>query len=174
MSGHPGRPDHPDFWLLSQAILDLDAQADAGQGAEDIAGRMVDPACVAYMALQRGLRAEMMMPGRRLTAQRAAVPWMDGFLAGMMVQQLKTAQIAQTEAEDTAAALGEDDDMGFLKKLTGGGEPSPAPTPRRQGGSIPRMPKCPYCQEPVNHVSRCDQDGHGAHHQGCCPKPRTT
>jgi hypothetical protein len=172
VSDHPGRPEHPDLWLLSQAILDMDAQADAGQDALDILGRMIDPASVLYMSVQRGLRAEMMMPGRRVTAQRMAAPWLDGFLVGMMVQQLKAGQAAEAAKVGVDHEREAEDEMRFLSRLVSGANTEgndPSGRPR-----LPRMPKCPYCQEPVDHISRCDQDGHGGHHQGCCPKPRTT
>jgi hypothetical protein len=84
---HAGRPDHPDFWLLSQAILDLDAQADAGQKVNDLVGRFIDPESVIYAALQRGLRGEMIWRGRRVSREMIGAVWLEAFTVGMMVQQ---------------------------------------------------------------------------------------
>ena len=57
----PGRPDHPDFWLLSQTVLDLDAQVNSGQPVTEIVGRHIDPESVICMASQR-VASEL--PGR--------------------------------------------------------------------------------------------------------------
>lgn len=94
MTGYPGRPDHPDFWLLSQAVLDLDAQADAGQDAADIIGRYVNPEALIYVARQRALHA---MLRRTVTGYGLlSASWIDGFLAGMAVRHLQ-AQARQDE-----------------------------------------------------------------------------
>ena len=90
-ANYPGRPDHPDFWLISQAIIDQDAQADAGQDADVILSRMIDPASASYAAVQRGLRGEMRYRGKRVSPELLGAMWMDGFLAGMRVQQAKSA-----------------------------------------------------------------------------------
>lgn len=79
---YPGRPDHPDFWLISQALIDQDAQADSGQDAEEILAAMIDPDSVTYAALQRAGRSSNPGPA-------VAAAWLDGFLTGMAVQQLK-------------------------------------------------------------------------------------
>jgi hypothetical protein len=84
------RPDHPDFWLLSQALIELDAQAVSGQKTEDIIGRYLDPGSACYMALQRALRASN--GGARGSIPQLSGIWLDGLIAGMMVQGLKTAE----------------------------------------------------------------------------------
>ena len=82
----PGRPDHPDFWLLSQAVLDQDGQADAGQPVDDILARRIDPDSAVYMAMQRALRIDP------ASQQQLAAAWIDGLLIGMAFQYLKAAQ----------------------------------------------------------------------------------
>lgn len=91
MPEFPHRPDHPDFWLLSQGCIDQDAQADAGQGFEDMIGRYVDPASLHYVATQRAIR---------IAANPAQLPlvagtWLDGFLQGVRFQILKERQNAE-------------------------------------------------------------------------------
>lgn len=81
---YPGRPDHPDFWLISQALIGQDAQADSGQDTTEILGRVIDPDSVTYAAIQRAGR----LKGSYGPAAVAGM-WLDGFLAGMTVQQLK-------------------------------------------------------------------------------------
>jgi hypothetical protein len=82
------RPEHPDFWLLSQVLIDQDAQAESGQRALEIIGRYLDPPSVAYMANQRALRVMSGRPAAGIVQVSAA--WIDGFLAGMAAQHLKT------------------------------------------------------------------------------------
>jgi hypothetical protein len=96
----PGRPDHPDFWLLSQTVLDLDAQADSGQPVTDILGRYLDPDSVLYMARQRTLRA-VKQPRAGLAPAMPLITgaWMDGFMAGIAVAGLKAIQVAGTAGE---------------------------------------------------------------------------
>ncbi len=84
---YPDRPDHPDFWLIAQALLDQDAQADAGQDAEEIISRMIHLPSAAYAATQRAARVS-----KPFTSVQVAAAWLDGFLAGMRVQQAKHAE----------------------------------------------------------------------------------
>lgn len=99
----PGRPDHPDFWLLAQIIQDADAVADnATQPFEDQTGAVVDPESLRYMAMQRAMRGEMFIESlrwvRNLTKQQrdmltlwVASTWMDGFYMGTRYQLRKQA-----------------------------------------------------------------------------------
>lgn len=99
----PGRPEHPDFWFMSQGVIEQDAQADAGQGFEDVVGRYVDVESVLYAAKQRVLRAQqqnrtVQMLLARLTARDRALLevssqtlWLDAFIQGLRFQQLKAA-----------------------------------------------------------------------------------
>ncbi len=82
------RPDHPDFWLISQALIDTDNASQAGggtQGFTEITGRYVDPDSAVYAAEQRALR---MGGNARLRAAFAAV-WLDAFVCGIKFQHMK-------------------------------------------------------------------------------------
>lgn len=79
MSGFPGRPDHPDFWLISEALIENDAQADQGTPFEDMVSRIVNPEVLAYIAAQRARRTMDPLVG-------PIAAWMDGFIAGARYQ----------------------------------------------------------------------------------------
>lgn len=79
MSGFPGRPDHPDFWVISEALIEMDAQADQDAPFEDMVGWIVSPAVLAYVAFQRALRMSDPVIG-------PIAVWMDGFIAGARYQ----------------------------------------------------------------------------------------
>ena len=96
MSEFPGRPEHPDFRLIAQAVQDLDAQADSGQPVQDILGRHIDPDSAVYMARQRAIRA--MLQRAKVREGLLGVPWLDGFLAGMIVQHLKAQPAERQES----------------------------------------------------------------------------
>ena len=56
----PGRPDHPDFWKLSNAILLLDGEiTEGGQTIEEVYKKLdlPDLECVLYMSTQRAARS---------------------------------------------------------------------------------------------------------------------
>lgn len=85
----PDRPDHPDFWLISEALLDADAQADAGQGTKDILGRMINAESVSYAAIQR---AQLAVARSRISVKPSQIPvlaamWLEGMMIGMQVQR---------------------------------------------------------------------------------------
>jgi hypothetical protein len=82
------RPEHPDFWMLSEVVIKIDAMTDQHQGFSDIVGRMIDLDSVSYMAEQRALRA---MGPNATAATRALIgaTWIDGFMAGVNFQNRK-------------------------------------------------------------------------------------
>jgi hypothetical protein len=88
---YPNRPEHPDFWLLSQVLIDNDAVADSGESFEDIMARYIDVESVAYAVNQRALRAVGPMATNAVRAKYGAV-WLDGFLAGVRYQHAKHAE----------------------------------------------------------------------------------
>jgi hypothetical protein len=104
----PDRPDHPDFWLISQALIDTDAQADSGQSIPDIAGRIVNTQSLVYAATQRAMRGLVALHGRMTVAEAddnkttLAALWMDAFVAGTRYQHLK-ARGAQTAPDSPAS-----------------------------------------------------------------------
>lgn len=83
------QPNHPDFWLMSEIVLDLDAAADDGLPIERITGKRLDLESIAYMARNRALRGQQL----GLPAQ-AATPtaWFEGFIVGTMYAHRKTQQ----------------------------------------------------------------------------------
>lgn len=97
----PDRPDHPDFWLISQALIDQDAQADAGQPFTDVVERIVDRDSLIYAAEQRGLRFQA---GRSKpsVAERVAMQaaWVDAFLAGARYQALKERRLQELRDDE--------------------------------------------------------------------------
>lgn len=94
MTDFPDRPDHPDFWLLSEALIGQDAQVETGQSVPDVIGRYADVASLMYVAEQRALR---MVPGSGPAAEalrlRFTAVWLDAFVAGVQFQNLKRATI---------------------------------------------------------------------------------
>lgn len=76
----PDRPNTPDFWRLSDTVLQQDG-ATEDTDIEDIVAGRCDLGSLAYMATQRasGVLGEWAHPDA--VAKLAAV-WMDGFLAG--------------------------------------------------------------------------------------------
>jgi hypothetical protein len=84
----PERPTRPDFWRMSEIILQQDGDAtEGGQSVEEIVKETVDMQSLAYFAMQRA--------GKQL--QNAGLPealkpvlaatWMDAFLAGARFEQ---------------------------------------------------------------------------------------
>lgn len=54
---YPLRPDHPDWWRLSELVLQLDAQAtEDGRRLDNITAGIIDPESLGYLALQRAMR----------------------------------------------------------------------------------------------------------------------
>lgn len=89
----PNRPDHPDFWLISQTLIDNDASLDIAvdkpAAFRTIVNAVADIASLQYAAEQRALRAfGANSPSGLRTA--AAALWMDGFVAGAGYHKLKT------------------------------------------------------------------------------------
>lgn len=90
------RPEHPDLWLLSEILIDNDAQADNGTATfEDILGRYADPASAGYMAKERGLRASDRITDPQTLASAA---WLDGFLVGMEFQARRPKMLQEAAA----------------------------------------------------------------------------
>lgn len=92
---YPNRPDHPDYWRLSEVVLRLDAwgsdprirtvQFLAGPNAKDpvdeLFERTIDPATLVYFANQRALRVAKILPEKPPHEQLRAA-WIDGFMLG--------------------------------------------------------------------------------------------
>lgn len=105
------RPDHPDFWLISQALIDVDALSQASGDTEDsrtIMARYVDPDSGAYAATQRALA--MVGPRDKELLAKAATLWLDGFMAGIKYQHLKTSGAQNLTEDDLHTMRGGQDD----------------------------------------------------------------
>jgi hypothetical protein len=84
----PDRPTHPDFWRMSEIILQQDGDAtEGGQSVEEIVKETVDMQSLSYFAMQRAGKQlqnaglpEALMPV-------VAATWMDAFLAGATFQK---------------------------------------------------------------------------------------
>lgn len=86
----PNRPDHPDFWLISQAVIDADAAADASQDVESVVAPLVDMKSLAYMAQQRAGRMVDQLPFAGPAIKSAVgAAWIDAFFAGANYRHLK-------------------------------------------------------------------------------------
>ena len=86
------RPNHDDFWLISQTLIDndtaMDQAVDKPAAFNEVVTAIVDMDSVTYAAEQRVLRA---FGSSLSTRQRLAATslWMDAFVAGAGYQKLK-------------------------------------------------------------------------------------
>ena len=93
--GPAGRPDHPDFWRLSQQVLRRDGAAQEAKGKETrdavwdrfMAEVGIDTDSLMYMAAQRAMRVlgitttdELVLHSRSLSA--LTVVYLEGFQMG--------------------------------------------------------------------------------------------
>jgi hypothetical protein len=97
----PGRPDHPDFALLVDVVLQQDGKTeDKGFDIEEYMAPMIDPPSLTHMAQQRALRTVAMM-GRdprnnpKLVNVIASM-YFDGFFTGYHFREKRS----ESEAPD--------------------------------------------------------------------------
>lgn len=90
MADFQNRPDHPDFWLMSECVLELDAAADDGVAMERIVGK-IDMKSLAYMASQRALRGTGLVKFSPVAALGGS--WVDGFMAGVNFQKRRSEDV---------------------------------------------------------------------------------
>lgn len=91
---YPGRPQHPDMKLLSDAAIHCDAQTDVwGRTIPDILSEHVDPQSLFYLARQRGLAsiAALRIPKQLQNAllTMAQAQYVDAFAIAMQYIQEK-------------------------------------------------------------------------------------
>ena len=81
-------PDHPDYELIMQVMAELDQASDAA-AAEDILGRLIHRDSVIHAG---SVRADEMVnePPQLPFVAELAGAWIEGFIAGMIVQHRKT------------------------------------------------------------------------------------
>jgi hypothetical protein len=91
----PDRPTHPDFWRLSEIVLQLDGDTvEGGLSMEQQIEKDSDPLAVLYMSTERAKKMFMSLtmacgpyvPEDALLAC-LGVMWVEGFLAGTRFQQ---------------------------------------------------------------------------------------
>lgn len=91
MTEFPDRPDHPDFWRLSQVVIDHDKRADDNPNPETItevlAENGIDFASLMYMARQRALRVTGRRDNATPTETMLIVLYLDAFLTGVGYQR---------------------------------------------------------------------------------------
>lgn len=86
--GPQNRPDTPEFWRMAEIILQLDgATEDGGDEFEAMIATATDPASLAYMAMQRAMRATGVETRPELARQhrdivRLASVYHEAFLLG--------------------------------------------------------------------------------------------
>lgn len=79
----PDRPDHPDFWRLSSAVLAIDAHAcEDGMTVPEIVGDLVDIDVLEYFARHRTGTAMALLRLPALLAPALQAIWVDAFVAG--------------------------------------------------------------------------------------------
>lgn len=100
----PQRPDHPDFWKLSNVLMRLDRALDPSNPDQEALERAyeerlaeigVDQKSVAYMATQRAFRAlgiesraELLFdPQKAHLAIMLSSIWLDAFAAGVFFER---------------------------------------------------------------------------------------
>ena len=90
------RPNHPDFWRLSNIILqytgEVEANAENPEAQQlawtDFVGRVGDVHSLTYMATQRVMRAFGRPTPETVTiCAAAATLWLEGFYAGARFEQ---------------------------------------------------------------------------------------
>lgn len=96
------RPDHPDFWKLSEVLLRMDSGIDPKAMSQDemeeqykvrLAEIGIDPDVLNYASVQRAYRLlETMPPGmpdplKAMLGSMFASLWLDGFAAGAFFER---------------------------------------------------------------------------------------
>lgn len=82
-------PHHPDFDILSEAVVQADAMSDSGaQDILEIVGEIADPKTAAYFAANRGYMIAKLTGSNDIrVASAMGGAWLDGLLAGYKLRQ---------------------------------------------------------------------------------------
>lgn len=89
---YPHRPDHPDFWRLSELVLQMDGRAiEDPARAQKMVADIIDPHTLAYMATQRamlllGVQTQQQAAPRRTEIMRLASVYYESFILGARYQ----------------------------------------------------------------------------------------
>jgi hypothetical protein len=103
----PPRPTHPDLPLLSQAVTVAESASEAGGDALEIIGEHVDPDSILYAASHRSLHLTPPLGEitQELMRAKLSAMWIDGFLAALMFQKLKSEAARREGRGDGTPAL---------------------------------------------------------------------
>lgn len=84
----PKRPTHPDFWRMSEVVLQHDGEATEGNlPLDQIVKDTVDPESLTYFAMQRaGMLCQKSGLPESLVPVLGSL-WLDAFMAGAKFQQ---------------------------------------------------------------------------------------
>lgn len=90
----PNRPQHPDFWMLSKIILEMDGLGDKSDTAldsvfVDFVKTVADPRSLMYLANQRALRVDMFEAPRKTRVDALAALYLEAILVGYKLAQEK-------------------------------------------------------------------------------------
>jgi hypothetical protein len=105
----PNRPDHPDFWRLSRAVIANDTAVesapDPGEAFRALVAKHVDLRSLSYMAAQRvdrfiGRMTQDGPDGPRISGDEVALAaWLDGFMAACSADDIATVFDGQRRGE---------------------------------------------------------------------------
>lgn len=90
----PKRPNHPDYWALSEVLVSHDAEMDQGGNMEDALARFIDVESLTYAAVnQAGMLVQRtgakLVYSRRELETAVAASFVSSFVAGMRYQTKK-------------------------------------------------------------------------------------
>lgn len=91
MGDFPGRPNHPDFWVLVDVVLQQDGKTEDptfDMGAH--LATVIDPKSLMYVAEQRSARLVNQPMTRNVPPEvTIGAAWLDAFMAGVMYAKRK-------------------------------------------------------------------------------------
>ena len=85
------RPNHPDFWKMSEVVVALDAEAEL-QGFEAVIRPIIDVEVLFYMARQRVMRCTQIAMAAGNPFAAPDVTWVDAFVAGVRWAEKRKAE----------------------------------------------------------------------------------
>lgn len=86
----PDRPQHPDFWKLSEIILQLDGMKESsGATVADEISKEVDRDSFLYMLQNRSMMAAELFGLPPEASLTLAAVWMEGFIVGSRFSKRK-------------------------------------------------------------------------------------
>lgn len=100
-----GRPDHPDFWVLADLVLQADAAGESGTGEqytrEALGDDINDLGRIAVAEVQKVIDAAVGVPAENAGASA----WMTGFSAGLRASRNEPPPSVFATSEEMRAAI---------------------------------------------------------------------